>query len=233
MVHATGDTFQRVKAHARKAGPGSGGSGQVDRSDSRRTRTTAKRELSDVVAEPPLSTIQNYIWTQERVWAGKISPFLFGKVLKVGNGLGYLTQFFQQSGINVVTLDISESSAAMNKGAAVLYDGILFPFKDAAFDCVVFAFVLHHTPNPFSLLQEAYRVGSRIVVLEETYDSIFSKVDLVTRDIYVNLRARQDAPIFWKSYFRSGVLERYFLKTGLYIVYHCSQPKRTTVKNCT
>jgi ubiquinone/menaquinone biosynthesis C-methylase UbiE len=185
---------------------------------------------SDVIAAPRLSGIQSYIWKQERAWADRINPFLFGKVLKVGNGLGYLTQFFQQAGINVITLDVSESSAAMNKGRALLYDGEVFPFKDAAFDCVVFAFVLHHTPNPFNLLREACRVGSRIVVLEETYDTILSKIDLVTRDLYVNVLAHQHGPIFWRSYFRSGVLDRHFAQTGQNIVYHYSENKRTYLK---
>ena len=175
----------------------------------------------------PRSEIQNYIWRQERAWAARISPFLFGNVLKVGNGLGYLTRFFQQDGINVVTLDISESSAALNRGAAILYDGEAFPFRDTVFDCVVFAFVLHHTPNPVKLLQEAYRVGSRIVVLEETYDSTFSKLDLVTRDIYVNWLAHQDGPIFWKSYFQRGILEQYFFQTNRGLVHHYSEPKRS------
>jgi ubiquinone/menaquinone biosynthesis C-methylase UbiE len=129
-----------------------------------------------------------------------------------------------------VTLDICESSAAINRGSALLYDGQAFPIKDASFDCVVFAFVLHHTPSPLRLLQEAYRVGSRIVVLEETFHSLFSKLDLVTRDIYVNFLARQDGPIFWNSYFRSGFLERYFSQTGRRIIHHYAQPKRTYQK---
>ena len=189
--------------------------------------TSATLKPSGAIVEPPLSRIQHYIWNQERAWADRISHFLFGKILKVGNGLGYLTKFLQDAGIDVVTLDISESSAAVNRGAALLYDGEVFPFKDEAFSCVVFAFVLHHTPNPLRLLQEAYRVGSRIVVLEETYDSIFSKVDLVTRDIYVNWLANQDAPIFWESYFRSGALERYFAQNGRRVVHYYAEPKRT------
>jgi SAM-dependent methyltransferase len=179
---------------------------------------------------PPRSDIQKYIWNQERIWADRITPYLSGKILKVGNGLGYLTTFFQQAGFNIVTLDVSEASAALNRGNALLYDGEVFPFKDHTFDCVVFAFVLHHTPNPFTLIREAHRVGARIIVLEETYGSLLSKVDLVYRDFYVNLLAQQDGPIYWNSYFRNGMLERHFAHTGHRILHHYSEPKRTYLK---
>lgn len=50
----------------------------------------------------------------------------------------------------------------------ILYEGSTLPFKADSFDTILLAFVLHHAVNPEQLLNEAFRVAKkRIIVLED------------------------------------------------------------------
>lgn len=47
------------------------------------------------------------------------------------------------------------------------FDGHTLPQADRSVDCVMFVDVLHHTPDPLRLLQEAARVARRSIILKE------------------------------------------------------------------
>lgn len=47
------------------------------------------------------------------------------------------------------------------------FDGHTLPQADRSVDCVMFVDVLHHTPDPRRLLQEAARVARKAVILKE------------------------------------------------------------------
>lgn len=47
------------------------------------------------------------------------------------------------------------------------FDGHTLPQNDRSVDCVMFVDVLHHTPDPLRLLQEAARVARKAVILKE------------------------------------------------------------------
>lgn len=173
---------------------------------------------------------RQYIYDQEEKWFERFRPFLFGEVLKVGNGLGYFAFFMERGGFRPTVIDIQVNEDAFNKDRVLVYDGVDFPFADKNFDCVVCTFVLHHTPHPHAIIEEMRRVGKRIIILEETYTDFPSKLDLIYRDIYVNTLAGQPSMIHWGSYFQKGELERYFEEEGLKIVHHREERKRSYYK---
>ncbi|HKR81425.1 MAG TPA: class I SAM-dependent methyltransferase [Candidatus Saccharimonadales bacterium] len=172
------------------------------------------------------SGIQQYIRSQEKQWFEQFQPFLQGSVLKVGNGLGYFAGFMQKAGFDLTILEIQTNRQAANKERVQLYDGKRFPFQDKTFDCVVCTFVLHHTPHPQQLLAEMQRVSRRLIILEETYDNLLAKADLVYRDIYVNTAAGQPSKIYWHSYFKRGELEAIFARQSLRLLHHQTVKKR-------
>jgi hypothetical protein len=86
---------------------------------------------------------------------------------------------------------------------------------------------LHHTPNPLEIFDEMNRVSKRVILIEETYENLFAKLDLVYRDIRVNLGVRQGSKIHWNSYFKKGELETIFKKRHLRVLYHHAEKKRT------
>ncbi|HLH53056.1 MAG TPA: class I SAM-dependent methyltransferase [Verrucomicrobiae bacterium] len=47
------------------------------------------------------------------------------------------------------------------------FDGSTIPFASLSFDVVMFADVLHHTPDPTVLLREAARVARRCIVIKD------------------------------------------------------------------
>ncbi len=175
----------------------------------------------------PMSEMQRYIYDQEERWFSKFEPFLKGKVLKVGNGLGYFAGFIININPDLTVIDVQKNEQAKNKDSVIIYDGKLFPFEDQSFDCVVCTYVLHHTSDPLVVFNEMKRVAKRIIIIEETYANIFAKFNLVYRDIYVNFRASQPSKIHWKSYFKKGDLEKLFAKNNLMVINHQAEKSRT------
>lgn len=170
--------------------------------------------------------MQKYIYDQEKKWFSKFQPFLKGKVLKVGNGLGYFASFIAKTNPVLTVIDIQKNEGAENAHNVVIYDGQHFPFEDKSFDSVVCTYVLHHTSYPLEVFNEMRRVAKRIIIIEETYSNIFSKLDLIYRDIYVNVLANQPSKIHWKNYFKKGDLEKLFGKSNLTVINHQEEKKR-------
>jgi ubiquinone/menaquinone biosynthesis C-methylase UbiE len=70
----------------------------------------------------------------------------------------------------------------------VIYNGEKLPFDDLAFDTTLLITVLHHTPDPDAVLQEAIRVSARrIVVMEDIYTNPFQKYLTWFTDSLVNM----------------------------------------------
>ena len=173
-----------------------------------------------------MNKMQKYIYYDDKKLFSKIEPFLYGKILKVGNGLGYLSTFTEEKFKDVEVIDIVVNKLAKNKNKVKIYNGKNFPFKDKSFDCVLCVFVLHHTSNPITVLNEIKRVGKRIIVLEETYENLLSKLDLVYRDLYINGLAGQTYKIHWNSYFRKDKVSKILTKGGFKIISHSQEKKR-------
>jgi len=83
-----------------------------------------------------------------------------GRTLEIGGGSGNLKRFLP----DVVTTDILHGS-----WLDAVADAQRLPFRDRAFDNIVFVDVLHHLENPTAFFGEASRVlrdGGRVVMIE-------------------------------------------------------------------
>lgn len=90
-------------------------------------------------------------------------------VLDVGCGDGLISAVLQAKRPDVQVQGIDVLARARSHVPVEMFDGLHFPFADASFDVVMFSDVLHHTPDPTILLQEARRVAGRHVLIKDHY----------------------------------------------------------------
>ena len=141
------------------------------------------------------------------------------KMLDLGCGSGLAGKEFQDFfkadliGIDVVDMRVE-------KIPFKVFDGLNIPFPDNNFDCVLIAYVLHHTKEPDYLLKEARRVArNRIIVYEDLTEGWLSKLIcgihgntfsylFQNKKGNNNFKKRQD----WKNIFESLKLKIIFEK---------------------
>jgi ubiquinone/menaquinone biosynthesis C-methylase UbiE len=85
------------------------------------------------------------------------------RVLDVGAGTGRVSIPLQQSGANVIGLDVSEKMLEKlrkknRKIETVVGEAEALPFEDGSFDVVVAAFLIVHLKDSTRFFDEAYRV---------------------------------------------------------------------------
>jgi SAM-dependent methyltransferase len=97
-------------------------------------------------------------------------------VLDVGCGAGYLAHDLQAMyGGELTGLDVQDFRIGDIRFRR--FDGTSIPFPDRAFDHVILSFVLHHTNDPMTLIQECRRVARHsIIVFEDLPDSRFGRI---------------------------------------------------------
>lgn len=91
-------------------------------------------------------------------------------LLDVGCGTGYFSYFFNSLGLKVTGIDSSSRmlQVARNKGGAIQFalgDAHKLDFPDNSFDIVTLITTLEFCKDPKKVLQEAYRVARRKLVL--------------------------------------------------------------------
>ena len=86
------------------------------------------------------------------------------KVLDVGCGDGAIDSLIMQQSPGVLIEGIDVLVRPATKISVGQFDGLHIPYPDASFDVVMFIDVVHHADNPLLLLQEASRVGKRVVI---------------------------------------------------------------------
>lgn len=97
------------------------------------------------------------------------------KVLDLGCGSGVFTQKVQNKfGVEIIGIDVMD--CRIFKVPFRLFDGKRIPFSNGAFDTVLISFVLHHTENPVELLNEARRVGKKIIIFEDLFEPLLGKL---------------------------------------------------------
>lgn len=97
------------------------------------------------------------------------------KILDLGCGSGITAKvfqdFFQADLVGVDIIDIRVEEIPFQ-----FIDGVTLPFTDNSFDTVLINYVLHHTTDPISLLQEAKRVTKKnIIIYEDLPEGFLSK----------------------------------------------------------
>jgi SAM-dependent methyltransferase len=103
----------------------------------------------------------------QRVRAETIVRRVYGKVLDVGGGDGYIAGLMRDAGCDVTVLDISTRRLRRARHAGFDTDegdAERLPYPDDAFDCVVLGEVLEHLDRPGVALAEAFRVSRDRVV---------------------------------------------------------------------
>ncbi|MEX0931951.1 MAG: methyltransferase domain-containing protein [Candidatus Paceibacterota bacterium] len=175
---------------------------------------------------------ENYIQIQEKWWLEKFTPFIpKAKVLKIGNGLGHLSESIRHFAQELTIIDIETSPKTINKDHVQLYSGYPIPYHDKSFDTTVIVFTLHHTPQSSLYFKEILRVTSkRIILLEETYSNVFQKMHLYFRDWLVNKKAGQSVDLYWNSYFSRKEIRKLIQESGLNITYTFSKRHKTYFK---
>ena len=97
------------------------------------------------------------------------------KILDVGSGNCALNMLTDRAGFNITGLDIKNKSAFKNI-KPIIYDGDKLPFGDNEFDVVQLITVLHHIKHPERTVEEAIRVGKKIIIMEDIYTNFFQKI---------------------------------------------------------
>jgi len=100
-----------------------------------------------------------------------IAPYLAqdAKIIDIGSGPGSLLYVMRRAGYNIGGLDIRDSAYNPTLKAQI-YDGINMPYDDKAYDIALLSTMLHHTPDPDHILQEAARITRRLIIIEDVYD---------------------------------------------------------------
>jgi len=88
-------------------------------------------------------------------------------VLDVGCGDGLIAQQIMEKRGDLTVKGIDVMVRPQTHIPVEKFDGRKIPYADASFDAVMFVDVLHHTDDPFILLQEARRVSRQAVVIKD------------------------------------------------------------------
>lgn len=106
----------------------------------------------------------------------EFAPFLkkSDRILDVGCGPCYFAESLMQQGHHVVPIDVVYSPF-LTHIPRILYDGDSLPFADDAFDWAMIITVLHHTPDPASIIAESARVAKKLIIVEDVIWSEWHK----------------------------------------------------------
>lgn len=126
-----------------------------------------------------MNLYQKWCLKKAEVKLNRLSKFYNkeNKILEVGSGNCALSFLLRKSEFDISPMDIKNKSAFRGRINPLIYNGVNFPFKDDEFDIVQFITVLHHIPfkTQLKVLEEAKRVGKKVIVMEDIYDSNIQK----------------------------------------------------------
>jgi ubiquinone/menaquinone biosynthesis C-methylase UbiE len=138
--------------------------------------------ISDSIKNKVVRPHQWYILKTNKKWFNHYCEYvLTGKILHVGNGLGYASALIKEKNENVTSLDVEINPDTINKEDVILYEGERIPFGDASFDAVLCDYVIHHTPSPEKFIDELKRVivpNGLLIVVEQTHENYFQSIRL-------------------------------------------------------
>ena len=106
----------------------------------------------------------------------EIEKFADGeKILDLGCGSGIFGKKIEEKlKRKVIGIDIVDKRVCQIPFK--IYDGKKIPFPENYFDLVIISFVLHHTEDPILVLNEAKRVGKRMIVFEDLPEGVLGKL---------------------------------------------------------
>ncbi|MDP2741531.1 MAG: methyltransferase domain-containing protein [bacterium] len=118
----------------------------------------------------------------------KIKPYLNknDKILDIGAGSCIVCEILQEEGYETTPIDVKNFSFAEGI-KSIIYDGNKIPFKTDEFNVSLILTVLHHTPSPEKVLEEAKRTSRLIIIIEDIYTNTFNKYIAYFIDSLLNL----------------------------------------------
>ena len=126
------------------------------------------------------------------------------RVLDFGCGDGRFAKFFQEkTGCKILGIDLIDYVS--EDIPYQIYGGKQLPFEDNKFDFVVCFGMLHHTKNPEENLKEVYRVGKKVILIEDYCSNKFGKLCLHFNDYFINIF--QNFYKVWCGYRKGKVFE--------------------------
>ena len=97
------------------------------------------------------------------------------KILDLGCGSGIIGLAFQEFfQAEVIGADVRDNR--ISPLPFKLIDGKKLPFPENFFDVILINYVLHHSENPTTLLNEAKRVSKKIIIYEDLPEGFLSKL---------------------------------------------------------
>lgn len=149
--------------------------------------------------------------------AASIAPLVpeNATVLDVGCGDGLLAEAVVRRRPDVRVQGIDVMARPEARIPVTVFDGVKLPFGEAAFDVVLFADVLHHTPHAEALLQDARRVARTAVIIKDhCADGVLAWQTLRFMDYVGNARFAVALP---HLYLRWEEWERMFERLGMVV----------------
>ena len=161
------------------------------------------------------SLFQKIVRQRSEVVISRIFPFLKDskKILDIGSGTGDVAFLLGEHGKDVTPVDVSDFHGP-RLVKTTIYDGRKLPFPNNSFDTAMLLMVMHHTPNPEIVFDEASRVAKELVIIETSYTTPTNRWFTIVSDALGNLRL--DA--FWSSYKSDSEWKELFTKKKFEIV---------------
>lgn len=150
-----------------------------------------EKTLEDWVREKPYlkGLLQRSIPARMAIKLERIAQYLpeGSRILDIGTGNGGLCLELRKKGYAVQPVDVKNISF-FESVQPQIYDGERLPYEKGDYDVTMLITVLHHTPDPEKVFDEAVRVaGKRIIVMEDIYKNPFQKHLTFFTDSLVNL----------------------------------------------
>lgn len=125
--------------------------------------------------------IRNFIFNNfSKSWArGKYNRIKFfldqdDLLLDLGSGKCALSWKLRQEGYNTTPVDVQNLSFC-SEIEPIIYDGKKLPFADNSFDKILLLTVLHHIPQPETVIKEALRTADELIIIEDVYSNPLQK----------------------------------------------------------
>lgn len=161
------------------------------------------------------SFFQKIVRRRSEVVVSRILPFLDGskKILDIGSGTGDVAFLLGKHGKYVTPVDVGDFHGP-RLVKTIIYDGHKLPFPNKSFDTAMLLMVMHHTPNPEIVFDEASRVAKELVIIETSYTTPVNRWLTIISDALGNLRVEA----FWSSYKSDSEWRKFFTKKRFEIV---------------
>jgi len=103
-----------------------------------------------------------------------LQPWVRGRTLDVGCWDGRVVK---QLGVDATGIDVCDPP--FPQIPVVRFDGTVIPFETGTFDTVLCCTALHHAVDQPGLFREMLRVGKRVVLFEDSFDTFFERTSVI------------------------------------------------------